>query len=197
MSGTHVAEISRRLVRLQAVIPNIFVRKPRSVDEIDRWKATEFCQFLLYTRKIVLKQILRQDLYGHFLASCVVMCILVYSRLATNQRVYAQRWLDYLIAEGIHLYGCEFVVYNIHTTIHIASDVEEFGCLNHCRAFPFENYLQLIKRLVRSGKTPVAQVVKRLEERNTGKILETTKMISTRKPNNAFIILYMTAHVVK
>ena len=77
MSGTHVAKISRRLVRLQAVIPNTFVRKPRSLDEIDHWKATEFRQFLLYTRKIVLKQILRQDLYNHFLASCVVMCILV------------------------------------------------------------------------------------------------------------------------
>ena len=57
-----------------------------------------------------------------------------------------------------------------------------------CSAFPFENYLQLIKRLVRSRKNRLAQVVKQLEERKTGKILETTQIISTRKPNNAFVL---------
>ena len=62
-----------------------------------------------------------------------------------------------------------FLVYNVHALLDIASDVEAFGCLDQCSTFPFENYLQQLKRLVRSQHNPLSQMVKRLSEQTQGK----------------------------
>ena len=68
MAANHVAEVSRRLHSIKEFIPNAFARKPRGIEELDYWKATQFRQFVLYTGKYVLKGILRPELYDHFMA---------------------------------------------------------------------------------------------------------------------------------
>ncbi len=43
------SEISDKLKALNGELPSEFARQPRSLLELDRWKATELRQFLLYT----------------------------------------------------------------------------------------------------------------------------------------------------
>lgn len=62
-----IDDISQHLLNLKSHIPSEFARKPRSLKEIDRWKATEFRQFLLYTGPVVLAEILHPNMYKNFL----------------------------------------------------------------------------------------------------------------------------------
>ncbi len=45
--------ISQKLIALRGKMPSEFARQPRGLHEIDRWKATELRQFLLYTGPVV------------------------------------------------------------------------------------------------------------------------------------------------
>jgi len=49
--------ISSRLLLVKKDIPNEFNCKPRRLDDLPRWKATEYRQFLLYTGIIVLHSV--------------------------------------------------------------------------------------------------------------------------------------------
>ena len=50
--------------------------------------------------------------------------------------------------------------------------------------------MQKLKKMVRSGRNPLAQLVKRLSESRATKIPEakSAMQISTKKPNNVYII---------
>ena len=42
--------------------------------------------------------------------------------------------------------------------------LKNVGCLDRCSAFPFEKYMHKLKKMVRSRKNPIVQLVKRLDE---------------------------------
>ena len=90
LSADQVGVISSRLVALKSFVPSTFARKPRGFAEIDRWKATEYRQFLLYTGKVVLFDILSPALYEHFLTLSVASCIMVCPTLSLVQNSYAR-----------------------------------------------------------------------------------------------------------
>ena len=191
LSDCQTDKVSAKLLALKVCMPNCFARKPRGLSEVERWKATEFREFMLYSGKLVLKGILRNDIYKHFMAFSVAMCILVSPRLIQMHKQYAQNLLVYFVTRGRELYVNEFVVYNVHAMLHIADDAEQFGNLDACAVFPFENYLQTIIRMVRSGNNVPVQVVKRISEqeitpRTTNSIKKST--VQLHKPNNAFLL---------
>lgn len=55
-------------------------------------------------------------------------------------------------------------MYNVHSLLHIANDARIHGPLDNFSGFPFENYLQRVKKLVRSGNKPLEQLLRRLAE---------------------------------
>ena len=171
ISAQQVDQISTRLINLKKCIPKCFSRKPRALAEVDRWKATEFCQFLLYTGKVVVKGNLPAPFYNHFLVLSVASSILACPALAKIHLPYASELMKYFVAKAGELYGSEFLVYNVHSLIHLVDDVAQYGSLDQFSSFPFENYLQKLKKFVRSGKSPLAQIVKRLSE-SQGHIFE-------------------------
>lgn len=67
LGSREIDEISLKLSRLKNCIPSEFARKPRPLKEIERWKATEFRQFLLYTDFVALHRTIHQNLYEIFL----------------------------------------------------------------------------------------------------------------------------------
>ena len=88
--------ISDNLVNLNGKLPSEFSRQPRSLDLIDRWKATEFREFILYTGPLVLKDILHEEYYFHFLTLHCVMRILLSPDDTRNEYMdFAKNLLSY------------------------------------------------------------------------------------------------------
>ncbi len=189
-------EISQKLNRLRGKMPSEFARQPRGLEDLDRWKATEFQQFLLYTGPVVLKNVLSPERYYHFLSLAVAMSIMLESDKSTRNAYlqYAHELMSHFVMRCADLYGKYFSVYNVHGLIHLHEDVRHFNCsLNDISAFPFENHLQQIKKHVRSGKNPLAQVTRRLSEieyanAKTQPEARPRMFLSTKEKDNCFLL---------
>jgi hypothetical protein len=163
-NSAKIAHISKKLVQLKPFICSDFNRQPRILAEVPRWKATEFRQFLLYTGVVVLHGELPQEYFNHFLSLHCAVSILVDDKLLKDYSNYADKLLNYFVKNFETLYGKENLSYNVHGLLHVCDDVKTFGNLNKYSAFCFENYLGQLKRLVRSGNRPLAQICRRLSE---------------------------------
>jgi len=143
-------------------------------------------QFLLYTGHIVLKDILSAQLYDHFMCLSVAVCILVNDTLSQKHNVYAHELLVYFVERGKALYGDEFLVYSVHSLIHLPRESVVHGSLENSSAWKFESFMQVLKKLVRSGKNPVAQVVKRITEQNMSAAASGCLNVGKRSARNSF-----------
>lgn len=77
LSSSKIKQISSNLRLIKAYIPIEFCEKPRSFEEVNRWKATEFGQLLIYTGPLVFKDILSKKFYTHFMCLRNAMVILI------------------------------------------------------------------------------------------------------------------------
>lgn len=164
LSGSARQSLNTNLLACAKYSPSEFQRKPRALTDIDRWKATEFRSFLLYTGPVVLKDMLRKDYFNHFLCLHVAIRILLCDKLIPEYLDYAEQLLHYFVKHSKTLYGEEFIVYNVHSLVHLVDDVRRFGTLNKISAFPFESYLGRLKKLLRTPHKPLQQICKRLVE---------------------------------
>ena len=59
----------------------------------------------------------------------------------------AKELIKYFVYNSVTHYGEDFSVYNIHSLLHLPEDVQYFDtCLYEISAYPFENYLQHLKK---------------------------------------------------
>jgi len=168
LSAVTVARLSEKLINIADFVPREFARKPRTVAELDRWKATEFRQFLLYTGPVVLRGILTDDVFNHFMQLSVGITLLCSLRFCHNnvQNDYAHALLVSFVEQASSLYGPGFMVYNVHCLSHLAADGRIFGSLDNISAFPFENHLKQLKSSVRKRSLPLPQIVRRISEKH-------------------------------
>ena len=57
---------------------------------------------------------------------------------------------------------------NIHGLVHLSDDVKIHGNLDLISAFPYENFLGELKKMVQGPCNPLSQVIHRLSEREHG-----------------------------
>ena len=142
----------RDVNNLRFSVPSEFSRKPKGIEELDRWKACELRQFVLYTGLVCLHGLVSNEVYSNFMLLSVAVYILLCRKFCI--RPYGR------------MYGPEFVSYNVHSTVHLADEVKLHGPLYNISAFPFENYLGKIKKMMRKPGATLQQVVKRMSEKN-------------------------------
>lgn len=157
--------ISKRLLRLRPFFPSSFQRKPRSLVEIDHFKATEFRTFLLYTGVVALKGIIDRKQYKCFLLfHCAIFILLSSNASEPEWNSLAKSYLCKFVENCCALYGREFLIYNVHNLLHINIDAVNYGNLDSISTFPFENFMQKIKHMLHSHNFKLQQVAKRVLE---------------------------------
>jgi hypothetical protein len=194
LSHQQRTQISEKLVGFNGRMPSEFARQPRSLSELDRWKATELRQFLLYTGPVVLRGVVSDAVCEHFLSLSVAISIMLDSNSEKRAAYldYAQELLTYFVENAKDIYGDILTVYNVHNLLHLHEDVRYFNTsLNEVSAFPFENHLQRIKKLVKKAQNSIAQVTKRLAEVEKAHARRTKpkrSCISIRRKDRCFLL---------
>lgn len=169
VSAQTVQLISDSLINLKNHMPREFNRKGRPLFEVERWKATEFRQFLLYTGPVVLKNHLSSAAYNHFLLLFVGIFCLSCDFLFEAYRVYAGDLLRLFVQQFGQFYGQDMIVYNVHGLTHLAEDAGNFGLLDNYSSFPFESFLGGLKKLVRKPNLALQQAIRRISERHNAR----------------------------
>ncbi len=165
VAGNMIRCISDKVCSLKNYLPREFVRKGRTLDELERWKATEFRTFLLYTGPIALRGKLSSALYDNFMLLSVAITLLCSPAMYLDYFSYASDLLCVFVENFSTMYGSQHVVYNVHCLTHLASHASQHGPLHAFSSFPFENYLRSLKKLIRKPNQPLAQAVRRIMEK--------------------------------
>ncbi|XP_036138295.1 uncharacterized protein LOC118644260 [Monomorium pharaonis] len=181
-----VEKVSVALENLKQYTPKEFVRKPRSLKYLKLWKATEYRQILLYTGPTVLQSILSRDSYNNFISLHVAVRILCNENLKNAYMEYAKTLLEHFIETFGILYGKHHISHNIHCLCHLTEDVNNFGILDNFSSFKFENFMQILKKLIRKNEKPLQQLFRRYHEARhvTTKIKKSTKLYPIKSTNH-------------
>lgn len=164
LSAENVKSVSRYLIAIKSSITSEFARKPRTLDDVDRWKATEFRQFLLYTGIVIMKSILTPICYNHFLALSIAIRILIDEQQCVKYNAYANSLLSWFVSNFGNIYGHEYISYNVHNLLHLATDVQKFGSLDNISCFKYENHMQKLKIKLHQSGVPLEEISNRLCE---------------------------------
>lgn len=106
--------------------------------ELDRCNATEFRTFLLYVGAVVLRKLLSKPEYEHFSVLHVGIRILASPVLCRQQKAYAGELVQHFVDKFEDIYGCDQMVYNLHTLGHLAGECPTHGPLDSFNAFPLK-----------------------------------------------------------
>ena len=165
LSAGKISIISQFHQAIRQYIPLDFNRKPRGLDELRMWKATEFRLFLMYTGPIIMKNVLDEKKYEHFLSLSIGICILFNENLSDHRR-YGAELLKYFVEQAVTLYSRNFISYNVHCLLHLLDTATYNKTLNDCSAYKFENNMTQLKRCVRGTGEPLIQIANRMAEKH-------------------------------
>lgn len=173
LSRQNLSSIDYNIQKIRPFVTSDFCRKPRALVNLKKFKATEFRFIVLYSGVIIFYNILNNAKYKHFLLLHVAITILSSVPLIKAYMHLAEEAIRKFVFKAAEIYGRDFVVYNVHSLLHLCADVQVYGPLERYSCFPFENYLQSLKRRIRSKKLPLSQVYNRIiEEENIGPKIE-------------------------
>lgn len=110
LTANIVNRMSDCLTGLRNHIPVESARKPRTLRELDRWKATEFRMFLLYIGPVILPSFLDINILNNFMLLFSGIAILVSPTLSSLRCQYAETLLRKFVTHFGRIYGKDALV---------------------------------------------------------------------------------------
>ncbi|XP_072155785.1 uncharacterized protein [Bemisia tabaci] len=164
ISDELISQASGRMLFFGKFIPSEFVRRSRPLEDIKRWKATEFRLFGCYLGPYVLDGILSEQRLGNFVLLYVALRLMLHPARCKDHKEIATAILVEFVENCKIAYAENLLTHNFHNLIHWPQNLDSFDDMEDCSTFDFESFLQYIKQLVVKGDEPLPQVVKRISE---------------------------------
>jgi len=161
-------------IAMRCHIPKEFCRKPRTLRDLPRYKASESRQIILYTGIVLFKNILHRDLYEHYLLLHGAYRLISCPKNCTKNLGCVRDMLDEFVAKFGDFYGENSLSFNVHILLHLADCVELYGNVDNFSAYQYKNYLQILKKDCRKANKILQQLSNSSKERG---ILKTKKNI--------------------
>lgn len=114
-SGKKIKNLNSDMSAFKKYICFEFARVSTTVEELDRWKVTEYRTFLLYLGPVLLYKYLPNNYFKHFLAFFhYAIRILCHPTDYLQNNEFAKKLLLYFVQYYEVLYGKENVIYTVH-----------------------------------------------------------------------------------
>ncbi|XP_053663436.1 uncharacterized protein LOC128712570 [Anopheles marshallii] len=138
-------------------------RKPRQIKYAGFWKGSEYAFFFHYSSFIVLERHISPAEYQHFM---LLFCAttLLSAKAHRAKWPLAEQMMEQFVKDYETVYGVGYMTSNVHNLLHVHDEVVRFGSLSAISTYRFENELQHLKRLLRSGWKNLEQAVNRISE---------------------------------
>lgn len=104
--------------------PSKITRTLRLLEDLKRFKASEFRNFLLHYSLVILKNLLPNAYYKNL------------------------SLLGYPITRVEDLYGEEFMKYNVHLLLHLPESVKNYGAMFPWSTLPYEDYNHTLRNML-------------------------------------------------
>lgn len=164
-SKSTIESISKYLHEANQRMPTEIHRSLRSLEEMNKWKGVEFRSFLMYIGIVVLKPVLQNDEYEHFLMLCCA-CHLVSCKIYKNYIPLAKSMFKIYVQQYCNLYGRHSISSNVHNLIHVVDDLIEnnLESIEQISTYKYENSLRLLTLKLQNCNRPLEQISRRLIE---------------------------------
>jgi hypothetical protein len=166
----HLDTFNRRMTEFKA--PVFIPRMPRSYADIKHWKASEFRTFLLYLGPIILRDLLREPYYSHFLLLSAGCILLLGHKISPENLEAAGVDLQMFLELMEEFYGIRWCSKTVHSVKHFIDDVLRFGPLWVYSTFPFESYYHIIRQMIHGTNHVLHQL------RHGAYVLRQTRVLS-------------------
>lgn len=128
----------------------------------------------MYTGPVCLLREIDNSIYKNFLLLHAIIFLLSLPNASENVELAKKLRNAFIHFE--QMYGSRHLVYNVHILIRLPDDVAKYGQLDQFSAFPFENYLGLLKKMLREPNCELGQVVHRIFEKKSQRVSEQRKV---------------------
>jgi hypothetical protein len=122
--GSKMNDINK--IQMQLNYPSEFSRQQRSITHhLQYFKASEYRNFIFYAALPILKYFLASAFYHHFVDFVIFLLLLCDKNNERKDYLLAYEIMDEYLKNFQLLYGKENMTFNLHSLIHLPSQVQK------------------------------------------------------------------------
>lgn len=161
--GNRVNELDQQLLLIKP--PCNITRVPRSLQQRKLWKASEWQNWLQFYSVFVLRGILPNVFYQHWLVLVTFMFLLSKDIITTADLQKCEKLVVDFVKQFETLYGKIHVSFNVHLCLHLPESVRNWGPLWAHSGYIFESYNGEILKMFHGTQCVPLQIMKQFTYR--------------------------------